>query len=255
MTLLSNELVRRFFGCKESDCSRWHYDNPEISESCMALRVLKAMEEPIKNGEKFLKLYPNDDGTYFGDMVEACFDVDRSYYESKWILRLPSRFQEPKENKGGIPSTVHHLCTCDFCSDLLSKWMEKREKEIQPSPAAKEKNCYCGVHELNLSEPCVVRPSPPAKEEEKSCLGGFWHGSSCGCPRKGKPSPSAEEKHDHVCNFTCDSPVGKHIAHLRQWYIGLFPLMYGEPKNNIDDELEKLVALARRKPDDFGREG
>ena len=96
MSILDDAKVRQYF--YKGKCEIPPY-NCEGHQNCMALRVLAAMEAPIKKGERYLSIWTNPLNVK-EDVADA--DFPKSY---KWYfndnyhpceLRLPNRFQEPK---------------------------------------------------------------------------------------------------------------------------------------------------------------
>lgn len=75
MNILDNELVRKYF--YEGD----HY--------LMTDRILEAMQQPIKKGDKYLNLFIS------GEILEHVSEYAFPAFHS-WALRLPDRFQ-PKD--------------------------------------------------------------------------------------------------------------------------------------------------------------
>lgn len=118
MTLLENELVRKYFGaCEHGDS----LTSPCLCRFGYASRVLEAMQEPMKKGDKYLawdihgawmeKVSPN--GT-------ADFVTFHPY-----DLPLPSRFQPP-ENR------VHVCGQCPNCGPLVcQKPPEPKVDEVE----------------------------------------------------------------------------------------------------------------------------
>ncbi len=109
MSILNNELVKKYFG--DDANGEWK----------MAYNVLRAMEQPIKKGEKILVI--QKDG---GRIWEYEYPTDVSVVHPQW-LRLPDRFQEkvdPVEAKiEEIAKEEHPYCAdelknCDFVPKL-----------------------------------------------------------------------------------------------------------------------------------------
>lgn len=98
MTLLDNELVQRYFGCTGKD----DYERA----SATAFLILQAMQEPIKKGDKYLRI-DEINGVY-----EMVLDRDFNFPSfHPFNLRLPDRFQ-----KQGCDCKCHSvhagLCKC-----------------------------------------------------------------------------------------------------------------------------------------------
>lgn len=83
MSLLENELVKKYFGDQPGDIT---------GDYCiMAYRVLAAMQEPIKKGERYLAFLSND------LIREYTADCNVAGGVLLGHLRLPSRFQTPEK--------------------------------------------------------------------------------------------------------------------------------------------------------------
>lgn len=149
--LLDDPKIKKYFGCdSNAGCKHWMGGG---CKEAMALRVIEAMEQPIKNGEKFLVI---NGGTI------GLTDAGQDYPSPHWnALRLPDRFQ-PKAAKecGCFCHQVHPGC----CPCVPSP---------APSPAPKHRptcglcppdckiwhfHCYCAT-------PIHCEPTPEAKCE------------------------------------------------------------------------------------------
>lgn len=101
-SILENELVRKYFGC-----------NPELNyphdcQALMALRVLTAMQEPIKKGERYLDVLRD-------------LTIDERVAETDWgiglhmgYLRLPSQFQ-PRRDAEFNPMLAEQMVGFKWC--------------------------------------------------------------------------------------------------------------------------------------------
>lgn len=84
-SMLDNELVQKYFACK---------DHGQFRHECIANRVLIAMQQPIRKGERYLNLMPNgniEEGLFSG-MIWKDASCEQSYHPH--FLRLPSAFQK-----------------------------------------------------------------------------------------------------------------------------------------------------------------
>lgn len=88
MDILDNELVQRYWGHK--NCDRAAH-NPDLCRAYMAWRVLRAMQEPIRNGERYLF----GDGSSWQEKIRIDENEDFSYHPM--MLRLPDKFQPAKK--------------------------------------------------------------------------------------------------------------------------------------------------------------
>lgn len=100
MSLLNNELVKKYFGC-EPIC---HFNHKDTCMRAMALRVLEAMEDPIKNGELAIN--------YELGVIQNRLFVWPNNQESEGfhptLMRLPSQFQPSR-----FPDHTHRgVCEC-----------------------------------------------------------------------------------------------------------------------------------------------
>lgn len=156
MSILDNHLIKTFFG------SGIHAGNPDVScvylspcsRSCMALRILKAMEEPIMKGDLFI--WTKDFSiriatqTYDG---ESAFFVDNADRLHPYCLRLPDKFQERK--KGCDHRAYEKRCTLCPYVEIKTDWIN-----LKPTPEP-EKCVFCGE---NLHHrPC--KPKDPVDEK------------------------------------------------------------------------------------------
>lgn len=108
MNPLENEKVKEFFGCPtgKAFCCSWC----ENGDPCgyMAIRVLQAMSEPVKEGELYLAI--SEYGVVRGPL--AFTSSDNWKFHCQW-LRLPDQFQKQPENK--VPESICPVlyCKCD----------------------------------------------------------------------------------------------------------------------------------------------
>ena len=111
MEILDNELVQKYFGCQK-------YGIQVHTELCWklvpAFDVLRAMQEPIRKGERYL--YWTSKGLF--ELI-ATADID---FSGGIYMRLPDRFQTA--GKKTCDCDCHdfnkpHPCTCDQPSPAL----------------------------------------------------------------------------------------------------------------------------------------
>lgn len=108
MDILNNTLVRKYFRCREHT---WLFSTEcfNCSDSAMSYRVISAMQEPIKKGEKYLFWISSCHGlgakipeSYFEEWTcgEEQKRIGVGYIEDNFdsyhpqALRLPDRFQK-----------------------------------------------------------------------------------------------------------------------------------------------------------------
>jgi hypothetical protein len=87
VSLLENELVRRFFG----ECE----DHLGCNRDCMSRHILDAMQQPIKKGERYL--FHN--GEKLTEFTVTGAEADEPFHPL--LLRLPDKFQ-PKQECDGV---------------------------------------------------------------------------------------------------------------------------------------------------------
>lgn len=107
--LLDNELVRKYFGCPANDC-REHVPCYTV-EQHMAFRVLHAMQQSIKKGERYLN-WSDNDGGFYETMAQGDHDAENPHWG---VLRLPDRFQKKEccdQYFGGSCPTCHSVHSC-----------------------------------------------------------------------------------------------------------------------------------------------
>lgn len=141
MNILDNELVRRYFWCNPG-CESW-----ESHYSHMAHRVLLAMQEPIRKGERYL--YWSLD--YPESWVEQTqTNDDDSFHPLK--LRLPDRFQ-----KRECECICHNTKENHNCCENMNK----------PQPEAQKCDCVGN----SLGPNCKIHPQydNPKDEVEEKC--------------------------------------------------------------------------------------
>ena len=104
--LLSNELIKKYFACDK----RIGTKGDHICHEIMAYKILCAMQEPIRNGEKYLSL-----GTHaVGDVITE------NEYPEFWppfhplALRLPDRFQPEKKDYTMKVKISDSFCTWEY---------------------------------------------------------------------------------------------------------------------------------------------
>ncbi len=119
-SLLENELVLKYFGCCDETPEPEKHTLPHMGwEGAMARRVLRAMQEPIKKGDKIIEWHQLG-------VIEtiAMFDM-HEYHPIN--LRLPQRFQpvEPEKECDGIVTWKDSHCPGCTAKKIQQKsWWE-----------------------------------------------------------------------------------------------------------------------------------
>lgn len=83
--ILENELVKKYFGCKQPCPDGYH---PGTCLSIESERVLRAMQEEIKLGERYI--YSDDGGKRWQEVISQHVQFVSEFHP--FILLLPSRF-------------------------------------------------------------------------------------------------------------------------------------------------------------------
>lgn len=131
MNILDNDLVKKYFGCGESEHPIYHQCNEPRT---LALAIIKAMQEPIRKGDKYLTNSAITDIHRYGDFDREMTALDDIQYPfHPFHLRLPDQFQTA--GKKECACLEHHcycLCHGNFC--------KKCDKQIynEPQPDAVE---------------------------------------------------------------------------------------------------------------------
>lgn len=159
MSILDNELVREYFG---QWTDRKNSRETQFYEQ-MSLRVIEAMQQPIKKGDKYLSLIVP------GTVSEQVAEVGTLEDFHPYALRLPDRFQKKECGHAWFAK-------CIKCGEEADLPEEKR-----PKSAPEPEKCKCferlGIlslgHELGC--PIVKAFSAPEKCEHE----GFNEGGHC----------------------------------------------------------------------------
>jgi hypothetical protein len=132
MNILENELVRKYFGsgrCESCFGQSCVVTGVPDHHACMSFRVLSAMQEPIREGERYLNLFLP---TQWRELI---LRNGPGYVIDGWhssCLRLPDRFQKKE-----IFKCVDPDCPCDKEHRSMS-WAEL------PKPAPENCPTNCG---------------------------------------------------------------------------------------------------------------
>jgi hypothetical protein len=139
MSLLDNELVRKYFdvpirgpNTMESEVRQW-----------MSLRIIEAMQAPIKRGERFLVVNNVDNEIRVLEEIWGGKDYFGPHF---YELRLPDRFQWKFE----LPRKKLHECNCEFCGspETLALGETDEEQKIRTAPYAVEEK----IQSLSFNE-------------------------------------------------------------------------------------------------------
>lgn len=114
MSILDNEWVRKYFGLRRQEFACC--PNAMAGCGCMALRVLTAMEQPIKKGDRYLYSHngPEHKGRIFEDVAPR--EMSPWWQITGICLRLPDRFQEKKCEHDKFK---HRCCGCDEVINIV----------------------------------------------------------------------------------------------------------------------------------------
>lgn len=142
MNLLENELVKKYFGNRHESCPPGcNYGHEEK----MAYRILAAMQEPIKKGERYLFIQnyevPGSNSSGYQEILEIESGYDYNIFHPLF-LRLPSGFQTPEKEECDHPFKNLVFQTSGILCCLCSK-------TVKPSCAEKPTPdpvycCVCG---------------------------------------------------------------------------------------------------------------
>jgi hypothetical protein len=155
---LKNELIVKYFGCVLHETGS-RYD----CEWIMSSKILRAMQEPIRKGERYI--YSNGNGDWFEKVAEEGIP-----YQQCFVARLPDAHQKreqtvlvtcpdchltyshehmftqpPAPEKPPTKEEVkrdYHICDCEFCghpdtihipakSTAVERKVEEKIKEIK----------------------------------------------------------------------------------------------------------------------------
>lgn len=224
--LLAHDLVRKYFGCQclpEQNMLGNHHLK-HCSQEAMALRILTAMQENIKLGERYLHIASHgaEGGIVEGDGLQT-----DGFHGS--FLRLPQRFQPAAQ--GEEPLLICPLCKkkcigkwtwhgdgyniemCTICRDVTKSnggnyWEATTES---PAPAPK---CSCsgkGGGPFGTDKDCRFHHPPAAKSGEAECNASN-HGIMCSCMvNRIKPAYDARQcQGDECLDFTHKSDCAVH---------------------------------------------
>lgn len=186
-----NELVRKYFdcnGCDSAQSNKEHWRNGHMAE-----RILRAMQEPIKNGDRYLNIYSGG--------IEECIWTNTIVIDELHLdqLRLPDRFQTGQEkfccdlhrHVPGVseypcvmkkpPSTVGCSCLCHLSQGWQSSCPNCRDRHQKQ----KCKDVDVAGHHAVANCPCLCCKSADAVEAKmKEIIETPWHQTMQGSYRK-----------------------------------------------------------------------
>lgn len=117
-SLLDHELVRKYFG-DDSD----NYRSLGPVEDRISARILTAMQEPIRKGERYLKNISHPTDWYVYDNQST--DI---FGFHPYALRLPDRFQKRGEESHCDGCRCTEPTNENFASSILKKSMPSSER-------------------------------------------------------------------------------------------------------------------------------
>ena len=211
MNILDNELVQKYFG-----------DSVPDDYGDMAMRILQAMQEPIKKGERSLVF----SGNSFYE-VEATEDREPYGEFHPQQLRLPSEFQPKDEKKESCCEYAEMKWPLETRSGRVIEMCEKCFEASKHKPAEKKEcgmrtKCEECMEILQHKNPTAHKPAEAKCTCHPQCGA---HHPTCAIFRKPQ-SDEVEEKIQEIVNLVNSTPVG---------WSGV--LRY---------ELKQLVTLARK---------
>lgn len=178
MRLLDNELIHKYFGCDGNYSDDKHVHGQFIPcDAYCAINIFKAMEEPIKNGDRYLFLamdnwLENNAGLYVGFHPRE--------------LRLPSQFQKIQECE---KKESYKKCVCEHCQSEIKRSAQQAliEAEIRiKSDKAVRKATWLEAARHIQETWCRAYPESIFKE-----------------PPRGKHGKTVDE---------CSAAMGRHMA-------------------------------------------
>lgn len=123
MTLLDNELVRKYFYDEK-------YSNPTAIE---AVKVITAMQQPIRKGERYLVTYQSEN-VWEEMTIMGCEELTHFH---PMMLRLPDEFQKKE--------CLNVILTCS-CGKIVP---HDSERETKPTPSPEKCECqYLGKNHV-----------------------------------------------------------------------------------------------------------
>lgn len=175
--ILDNALIRKYFGCEVDACDEaGTVDHDWLN--CLARKVLTAMQEPIRKGERILLINNNS-------RLEPVSESTKNYELEgfhPWDLRLPSRFQEAgKKECEGFDTALW----CQKCG------LELRHVKPQPPP----ESCSCPDTSHNF---CGRKLTPA--EPEKCDHDPNWELDTCKRCNPFTATDAVEAKIKELCS-------------------------------------------------------
>lgn len=247
MDLLDQPLIKKYFGSgKCPGIGSYVYCSDH--STCTTYRILAAMTEPIKSGERYLNIKMDNDG-WFELEAKSPFGVGLHAYQ----LRLPDAHQKCCEYNKGNHGNTRSGAVIQMCDACAVSFQHQPNAECDHSGLKRYcgKDVYCEACKREISavlaECCLSVPhdgpcKKPEPKAEKYCLCHEDHPQMARCNYKcrcvacdcGKKPDQVEYIEQFLCWFMDD--IGKRNPNGVQW-------AYGQVK----DKLEELVELARQK--------
>lgn len=207
-SLLDNELVRKYFGCDirgvQTLCDHFNQQNCHKS---MSYRVLQAMQQPIRKGERYLVGTHKDSDIW--RIVEKTWEGTEIKGWHTAYLRLPDVFQKQECEHSGLKRYCGKDVYCEECKREISNLFAR-----------------CNLI-IPHDGPCKPPPAPE-KLTPLTCHLGHGFSSYCGLCDPHKPKDAVEEK----------------IKGVGDWLYANAHKMKCSPKH-IEYCLRDLVRLAR----------
>lgn len=198
MNLLENELIRKYFGWKHP-CG--HANGPTgtyiYCDACLSLNVLRAMQEPIRKGERLLACSLNDN---FGNSwEETTAQCESNVAWHPFTLRLPDAAQGKECKQGHTPHGMHCICL--------------------PDCVCQEGNCRCGGSSMSghdMTHPVHCTWAQPPAPEKKCNLPGC-HPDYC--------HHTAVEKQKTLILREIQYLIDKRLDYYSPWFEGALQIL------------------------------
>lgn len=138
MNLLEHELVRKYFKSCCGDDGRGNGRGHSGPCPDFSAVVLKAMQEPIRYGERYLQIW--DDEGHLVEVKNCTIEQAQAWHPN--ILRLPERFQKPDKCLCYRATDYHKVCDCN-CHQAVEEKIDAMLREFANDLAVKNPNGVC----------------------------------------------------------------------------------------------------------------
>lgn len=186
-SLLDNELVYYYFHRNHGPA-----DHNEICRWELAYRIVDAMQQPIRKGERYLYINHFDSivvESYVGH-PEFVSDIPKTFHPH--YLRLPDTFQKKAcfHNSGSMG--IEH--PCPECGETLCWNLDLSGKPSKPTPSPEKENYGCcdGCWKYPSKHDCTCHKLKAEKCEYQECFCSDYPSPHSSHPTK--PKDAVEEK-------------------------------------------------------------